>query len=184
MILDPATGLVKNISFIASPNCADRPPNTVIDLIVVHGISLPPGQFGGKAIEALFTNQLDPNGDPYFQSIAELRVSAHFLIRRDGTLIQFVPVTKKAWHAGESFFAGRTHCNDFSIGIELEGTDTIPYEQIQYQQLASLIMGLQHHFPTITNDRIVGHSDIAPGRKTDPGPSFDWTYFRKLVTRG
>jgi AmpD protein len=167
--------------FIASPNCDERPKDTVIDLLVVHGISLPPGEFGGDAITALFTNQLNSNEHPYFQQIAELKVSAHVLIRRDGEMIQYVPFNKRAWHAGASNFEGRTNCNDFSIGIELEGADTVPYEPIQYQRLVSLTRTLMRFYPNITPERIVGHSDIAPGRKTDPGIAFDWQFFLELL---
>jgi len=175
------TGLVEPAQFIASPNYNDRPENTLIDLLVIHGISLPPGEFGGPFIAALFTNTLDPTLHPYFQGISELRVSSHILIRRTGEIIQFVPFHKRAWHAGVSEFHGRTNCNDFSIGIELEGTDTQPYEAAQYQQLAGLTKLICQTYPTITLDRIVGHSDIAPVRKTDPGEAFDWLYYRDLV---
>lgn len=168
--------------FIASSNCDDRPVGAVIDLLVIHGISLPPGKFGGDAIQALFTNQLDPTAHPYFQTIAHLKVSAHVLILRDGEVIQFVPFQKRAWHAGESSFQERKRCNDFSIGIELEGADTVPYEPIQYRRLAELTRVLMRFYPGITPQRIVGHSDIAPGRKTDPGPAFDWQYFFNLLS--
>ncbi len=181
MLIDPKTSLLEGITFLPSPNCDERPASTVIDLLVIHGISLPPGEFGGEFIEALFTNQLDPSIHPYFQSIEQLRVSAHVLIRRNGTLTQFVPFSKRAWHAGESNFAGRSRCNDFSIGIELEGTDEVPYEATQYLQLAKLVKVVQQLYPAVTEDRIVGHSDIAPGRKTDPGPAFDWHYLRSLL---
>lgn len=167
--------------FIPSPNCDERPADTEIDLLVIHGISLPPGEFGGDAINALFTNQLDPKAHPAFHSIADLKVSAHILIRRDGEVIQYVPFKKRAWHAGESSFQGRTRCNDFSIGIELEGADTVPYEPIQYQRLAALTQVLMQFYPGITQQRIVGHSDIAPGRKTDPGAAFDWQHFFGLL---
>lgn len=168
---------------VLSPNCDERPAETLIDTIIVHGISLPPGEFGGESIIDLFTNRLDPTAHPYFATIAEMKVSAHVLIRRDGELIQFVPFAKRAWHAGESNFLGRTRCNDFSIGIELEGTDSIPYEEAQYQQLAKLILQLQKLYPAITNQRIIGHSDVAPGRKTDPGPIFDWDYLKNLLKK-
>jgi AmpD protein len=181
LVIDQKTNLLQNIYFISSPNCDDRPTNTIIDLLVIHGISLPPGEFGGDFIEKLFTNSLDPKLHPYFQQIAQLKVSAHVLIRRTGELIQFVPFDKRAWHAGESSFAGRKTCNDFSIGIELEGTDTLPYETVQYSQLAALTRCIMAAYPAITQDRIVGHSDIAPGRKTDPGEAFDWELYRKLL---
>lgn len=181
MLINPKTGLLEDVTYLASPNCDPRPTGSRVDLLVVHGISLPPGEFGGPYINSLFTNQLDPNTHPYFRTIAQLKVSAHVLIRRDGLLTQFVPFQQRAWHAGESKFAGRAHCNDFSIGIELEGTDEVPYEVIQYQQLARLVKTIQQVYPAITEDRIVGHSDIAPGRKTDPGPAFDWHYLRSLL---
>jgi len=146
---------------------------------VVHGISLPPGQFGSGDIEALFTNKLDPTAHPYFAEVAHLEVSAHFLIRRTGEVVQFVSADERAWHAGVSSWCGREHCNDFSIGIELEGTDDAPYEDPQYEALAALISVLRNHYPYIRSDAIVGHSDIAPGRKTDPGPAFDWQRVRQ-----
>lgn len=145
---------------------------------MVHGISLPPGQFGSGDIEALFTNRLDPTAHPYFAEVAHLEVSAHFLIRRTGEVVQFVSADERAWHAGVSSWCGREHCNDFSIGIELEGTDDAPYEDPQYKALAALISVLRNHYPLIRSDAIVGHSDIAPGRKTDPGPAFDWQRVR------
>jgi N-acetyl-anhydromuramoyl-L-alanine amidase len=182
MKINVATGLIEKAKFISSPNCAERPPNTGIELLVIHGISLPPDEFGGPYIEALFTNTLDHSAHPYFQTIAGLRVSSHILIRRDGSLIQFVPFIKAAWHAGVSSFQGRERCNEYSIGIELEGTDTYPYTSEQYKQLAELTQVLMQTYPAITRDRIVGHSDIAPGRKTDPGPVFDWQYYFKLLS--
>ena len=148
---------------------------------MVHGISLPPGQFGGANIEALFTNTLDPTGHPYFAEIAHLEVSAHFLIQRTGEMIQFVSTDERAWHAGVSSWCGREQCNDFSIGIELEGTDDTCYEDLQYDTFVTLIAVLRNHYPSIRADAIVGHSDIAPGRKTDPGPSFDWSRVRHAV---
>jgi AmpD protein len=157
-----------------SPNRDARPSGAVIDLLVVHGISLPPGEYGGPWIDALFTNSLDAEAHPYFRGIAGLRVSAHTLIRRGGAIVQYVPFHLRAWHAGESCFAGRPCCNDYSIGLELEGTDLEPYTDGQYTQLAELARALRRIYPAITRDRIVGHSDIAPGRKTDPGPAFVW----------
>ena len=148
---------------------------------MVHGISLPPGQFGGVNIEALFTNTLDPGDHPYFTEIAHLEVSAHFLIQRKGEMIQFVSTDECAWHAGVSSWCGREQCNDFSIGVELEGTDDTSYEDLQYNALITLIAVLRNHYPSIRADAIVGHSDIAPGRKTDPGPSFDWSRVRHAV---
>lgn len=181
MRIDPATGLLDAARYLPSPNCDDRPAGVGVDLIVVHGISLPPGEFGGPWIDALFANTLDPAAHPYFQAIAGLRVSAHLLIRRDGELAQYVPFHRRAWHAGESVHAGRRRCNDFSIGVELEGADHLPYDDRQYERLAAAIMTLRRVYPAITPDRLIGHSDIAPGRKTDPGPAFDWTRLRHLL---
>ncbi|MDA1107945.1 MAG: 1,6-anhydro-N-acetylmuramyl-L-alanine amidase AmpD [Proteobacteria bacterium] len=164
-----------------SPNCDVRPEATAPDLVVIHGISLPPGEFGGPHIEALFTNTLDPDAHPYFRTIHEDEVSAHILIRRDGSLTQFVPFGLRAWHAGASSFQGRTRCNDFSIGIELEGSDDTAYEDAQYISLAHVIRALMRRYPGITPERIVGHSDIAPERKTDPGPGFDWARLHTLL---
>ena len=156
---------------VSSPNCDDRPPGTEITLVVLHSISLPPGEYGGDAIERLFTNRLDPEAHPYFQEIRGLKVSAHFLIRRNGELIQFVPVEKRAWHAGASSWRGRERCNDFSIGVELEGTDDGAFAEAQYRRLAALIRRLKKTLPLRD---IAAHSDIAPGRKTDPGARFEW----------
>jgi AmpD protein len=167
-----AGGVVQGACQIASPNCDDRPANTAIELIVIHNISLPPGEFGGAGVIELFTNQLDPDAHSYYREIHQLKVSAHFLIRRDGELIQFVPCNKRAWHAGVSKWLGREHCNDFSIGIELEGSDDTAFEEAQYVTLNRLLPTLCNAYPI---SGITGHSDIAPGRKTDPGPSFDWT---------
>lgn len=170
MNIDPA-GFVEGVSCVASPNCDERPPDAAIELIVIHSISLPPGVYGGPHIIDLFTNRLDPRAHPYFAGIASLRVSAHFLIRRDGALLQFVPCAKRAWHAGESAWRGRPRCNDFSVGIELEGSDATGFEDAQYARLAALARALHSRYPIAAS---VGHSDIAPGRKTDPGPGFDW----------
>ena len=163
---------------VRSPNCDARPDGVPISLVVVHGISLPPGVFGGDAIEALFTNGLDPSASPYFAQVAGLRVSAHFLIRRDGELLQFVPCTMRAWHAGQSSWRGHDRCNDFSIGIELEGADEVPYTARQYRRLGRLVQSIRERYPV---EDVVGHSDIAPGRKTDPGPAFDWTRLRAIT---
>ena len=163
-----------------SPNCDGRPED--ISLLIIHGISLPPGEFGGPWIDALFTNSLNPDEHEYFKQIVDLRVSSHLLIRRDGELVQYVPLQQRAWHAGESSFEGKTCCNDFSIGIELEGTDDIAYTDEQYQQLAKVIASIQAEHPAITTERIVGHSDVAPGRKTDPGSVFDWPRLHKLLS--
>ena len=164
-----------------SPNRDARPAPCEVSLVVVHGISLPPGQFGGDAIERLFTNGLDTGAHPYFTSITELRVSAHFLVRRDGALIQFVPCSERAWHAGQSAWRGRQRCNDFSVGIELEGCDDIPYAGAQYAMLARLVRALARRYPI---EDVVGHSDVAPGRKTDPGPGSDWARLQRLTRRG
>lgn len=180
---DSADLWLDTVRCIESPNYDDRPENTDIDLLVIHAISLPPKQFGGAYIEQLFTNRLDPNQHDYFKEIAELEVSAHLLINRKGLVTQFVPFNKRAWHAGESNFCGREVCNDFSIGIELEGCDESEFERIQYLQLANLTCFLQKQYPKIKQSNIVGHSDIAPGRKTDPGPYFSWdTYFNLIET--
>ncbi len=157
-----------------SPNCDERGGDGGITLIVVHGISLPPGEFGGPWVADLFLNRLDPDAHPYFREIQGLKVSAHAVIYRDGRIVQFVPFSKRAWHAGQSCYQGRNACNDFSIGIELEGTDELPYTEAQYRSLAALITALRSRYPAITADAVAGHSDIAPGRKTDPGPAFDW----------
>jgi len=163
---------------VFSPNCDARPDGVAISLVVVHGISLPPGAFGGRAVLQLFTNKLDAAAHPYYASLAGLRVSSHFFIRRDGRLIQFVSCGKRAWHAGVSRYRGRERCNDFSVGVELEGTDTLPYETAQYVMLARLVKSLRRRYPIAD---VVGHSDIAPGRKTDPGPAFDWARLRRLL---
>ena len=156
---------------VDSPNCDERPPGVAVTLVVLHSISLPPGEYGGEHIERLFTNRLDPAAHAYFREVHSLRVSSHFLIRRDGELVQFVPVERRAWHAGASAWRGRGACNDFSVGIELEGTDDSPFEEPQYAALALLLLDLQAKLPLRD---IAGHSDVAPGRKTDPGAQFDW----------
>ncbi|MCC6134581.1 MAG: 1,6-anhydro-N-acetylmuramyl-L-alanine amidase AmpD [Candidatus Contendobacter sp.] len=181
MRVDPATGLLDAAHYLPSPNGDDRPLGVAIDLIVIHGISLPPGEFGGPWIDALFANTLDLAAHSYFQTLSGLRVSAHLLIRRDGELTQYVPFHRRAWHAGASEYAGRSRCNDFSIGIELEGADLIPYTDQQYPQLAAAIRAMWATYPAITPDRLTGHTDIAPGRKTDPGPAFDWARLRRLL---
>ncbi len=173
-----ARGTANLAAQIPSPNHDARPAGTRVSLLVVHGISLPPGEFGGDGIERLFTNRLDPGAHPYYAAVAALKVSAHFLIRRDGALIQFVRCADRAWHAGASAWQGRPRCNDFSIGVELEGTDEIAYAGAQYAMLARLAKALRRRYPI---DDIVGHSDIAPGRKTDPGPAFDWARLRRLA---
>ncbi|MGE3319251.1 MAG: 1,6-anhydro-N-acetylmuramyl-L-alanine amidase AmpD [Candidatus Berkiella sp.] len=182
MQIDKLSGRLVDTKYSHSPNFDERPAGCAIDLLVIHGISLPPGEFGSNDVEALFTNQLDANKHPYFQAIADAKVSSHLFIRRDGEIIQFVPFSKRAWHAGRSVFQDRENCNDFSIGIELEGTDTMAYSDPQYQQLARVTRAIMRVYTAITPDRIVGHSDIAPHRKTDPGPSFDWVAYRQLIT--
>jgi AmpD protein len=166
-----ADGMVEDARFIASPNFDERPQDTVIDLIVIHNISLPPQQYGGNGVVELFTNTLNPDEHPYYREIHQRKVSAHFFIRRNGELIQFVSCLKRAWHAGVSNWQGRDNCNAFSIGIELEGSDFEPFEPPQYETLNCLINCLKHAYPITA---ITGHSDIAPGRKTDPGAYFEW----------
>lgn len=164
-------GWAAGVRRVESPNCDDRPAGTEVSLLVVHSISLPPGEYGGDGIEKLFTNRLDPEAHPYFREITGMKVSAHFLIRRDGSLTQFVPVFRRAWHAGASSWRGRGACNDFSVGVELEGTDDGPFEEAQYRALEELIARLRGALPLRD---IAAHSDVAPGRKTDPGPGFAW----------
>jgi AmpD protein len=168
------TGLVEPAVQCASPNRDARPDGSLPRLVVLHGISLPPGQFGGTAIEAFFTNTLDHGAHPYFEEIRGMQVSAHLLVRRDGSVLQFVPLTERAWHAGESCFRGATRCNDYSIGIELEGEDESPYDDRQYEALAPLLRAIFDAYPDISAREVAGHCDIAPGRKSDPGPAFDW----------
>ena len=173
--LDEA-GWVEGAARIESPNSDERPAASAIELVVVHGISLPPGEFGGDQVVRLFTNSLDCAAHPYFRALSGLRVSAHFLVRRDGSLVQFVSCARRAWHAGASCWQGRSACNDYSIGIEFEGADDIPYEDLQYHAGARLLDALRCAYPIRA---IVGHSDVAPGRKTDPGPHFDWSALRQ-----
>ena len=181
MRVDRSSGLLHGAVQIASPNCDPRPPGVEADLIVVHGISLPPGDFGGPWIERLFTNALPIDAHPYFAELAGLRVSSHLVIARNAAVTQYVKFTERAWHAGKSCYAGREACNDFSIGIELEGTDTLAYEPGQYEALATVVAALCAAYPRLSPDRLVGHSDIAPGRKTDPGPAFDWPKARSAI---
>ena len=176
------SGRLESAHQCLSPNQDERPPGAVVDLLVIHNISLPPGEFGGPWIEQLFTNCLELGIHPYFRELDGLRVSTHLLIRRDGSLIQYVPFHQRAWHAGASRFEGRENCNDFSIGIELEGTDETPYTEAQYRALAQAAREVMALYPTITPERICGHNDIAPGRKSDPGPAFDWLRFRRLLS--
>ncbi|SMR70032.1 AmpD protein [Marinobacterium sediminicola] len=171
---------ITDATYIPSPNCNERPEGE-ISLLVIHNISLPPGQFGGGHVTELFTNRLDPDEHPYFAEIQGMEVSAHLLIERDGTMTQFVPFDRRAWHAGKSIFEGREACNDFSIGIELEGTDHTPYTDAQYEALAVVTRALMRAYPQLTKDRITSHSNIAPGRKTDPGSVFDWSRYRRSL---
>jgi len=180
MQINKKTGVLEPCTLCLSPNHDSRPENTAIDLIVVHSISLPPGEYGGEAIEQFFQNKLDKNAHPYFAEIHQMQVSSHVLIKRSGEIVQFVPFHKRAWHAGQSNYQGRERCNDFSIGIELEGSDSDIFEDRQYQQLAQLITTLKNNYPGIT-DNITGHSDISPGRKKDPGSGFDWDKLKNTL---
>ena len=164
-----------------SPNFGERPPGAEVDLVVIHCIALPPGCYGGEEIEAFFCNRLDWNGDPYFSEIRGMEVSAHLLIRRDGEVVQFVNFNDRAWHAGQSWFLGRGNCNDFSIGIELEGTDELAYTDLQYDVLSRVVAALLTTYPRLDAGRMVGHCDIAPERKTDPGAAFDWHRFKSMI---
>jgi AmpD protein len=181
--IDRQTDLLTDVLYIPSPNCDQRPTNEIPSLIVIHGISLPAGEFGGPYVEQLFTNQLDTQIHESFADLAALTVSAHLFIRRNGEIIQFVPFSKRAWHAGKSNYKGREACNDYSIGIELEGTDEIPYTDAQYMVLSETIRCLQACYPGLERQHIAGHSDIAPGRKTDPGQIFDWQRLNDLLDR-
>lgn len=171
-------GMCAGANWIPSPNCDARPEDAPISLVVIHGISLPPGEFGGEWITDLFLDRLHPGAHPYFAGLAGVRVSAHFLVRREGEVIQYVPCELRAWHAGKSSWKGRERCNDFSIGIELEGTDYWPYTDAQYDSLAHLTRALFERYGALD---LAGHSDIAPGRKTDPGPHFDWPRYRAAI---
>lgn len=184
MIIDVDSGWIHRVRKVLSPNCDRRPRGAGLELIVVHGISLPPGVYGGPYIDDLFTGNLDPTSHPYFASIASGRVSAHVLISRSGAVTQYVSFGERAWHAGESSYCGRRACNDFSVGIELEGADDSAYERVQYTRLAALVKALRKAYPALERADIVGHSDIAPGRKTDPGPTFDWDLLRRLTRPG
>lgn len=176
--LSIADHLIEGARILPSPNCSERSDPGNISLLVIHNISLPPGEFGTGCIDQLFTNCLDPSSHPYFAEISSLQVSAHLLIDRAGLITQYVPFDLKAWHAGESCFQGQDNCNEFSIGIELEGTDEQPFADAQYDTLLQVTAALLGAYPGLTTERIVGHSDIAPGRKTDPGPYFDWAKYR------
>ncbi|HKE95440.1 MAG TPA: 1,6-anhydro-N-acetylmuramyl-L-alanine amidase AmpD [Povalibacter sp.] len=182
--IDRDSGLLRQARQVPSPNCDDRPEAVVADLIVVHGISLPPGEFGGPWIDRLFLNTLPPQQHPYFAAVADRKVSSHLLIRRDGELVQYVPFHRRAWHAGVSSYGGREKCNDFSIGIELEGADEQAYEPAQYRALTTVILQLCRAYPSLSAERVAGHSDIAPGRKTDPGAAFDWPRLRAMLAAG
>jgi len=181
MRIYPASHTVVGVRFAPSPNVDERPEGALLSLVVVHNISLPPNEFGGPYIEQLFTNQLDPGAHPYFEEIKDHKVSAHILVRRDGEVVQFVPFNKRAWHAGKSEYKGCENCNDFAIGIELEGADETPYEEAQYMVLATLVDSLRLVYPSLSKEDIVGHSDIAPGRKTDPGLAFNWQNLREQL---
>ncbi len=174
-------GVAAMAAQVPSPNCDPRPPGIAVTLIVVHGISLPPGRFGGDGVTQLFTNALDPGADPYYPGIVHMKVSSHFFIRRGGELIQYVPCALRAWHAGVSSWRGQPGCNDFSVGIEMEGTDDRPYTAAQYHVLARLARALRRRYPVRD---MVGHSHVAPGRKTDPGPAFDWQLLGRLLGVG
>ena len=174
MNLTVEQGWLQGVRRVPSPNCEERPPGGDVELLVIHNISLPPGQYGGPCIEELFTNCLDWEAHPFFAEIRGVRVSAHLLIRRTGEMVQFVSFEQRAWHAGASCYQGRDNCNDFSIGVELEGADDEPYADAQYQALIAVTRSLLRYYPQLSADRIAGHCDIAPGRKTDPGPAFDW----------
>jgi len=179
--VDPATGLLLSARQVLTLHFDARPAGVTPELIIVHGISLPPGEFGGPWIDRLFTGNLPPDAHPYFATIPAGRVSTHALIRRDGEIVQYVPFGARAWHAGRSEYQGRSACNDFSIGIELEGTDDVPYEAAQYASLAALIEALLATYPSLSREHVAGHSDVAPGRKTDPGPAFDWARLRAAI---
>lgn len=181
MRIDPASHVIIGVYYVPSPNADERPNSCPPSLLVIHNISLPPNEFGGPYIEQLFTNQLDPSAHPYFEEIKDQKVSAHCLIKRDGSISQFVPFNRRAWHAGKSNYEGQECCNDFSIGIELEGTDELPYEETQYSVLATLVDTLRIAYPNINKNRITGHADIAPGRKTDPGQVFNWNHLHELL---
>tara|TARA_R110002110_G_scaffold115322_2_gene286026 strand:+ start:9453 stop:10019 length:567 start_codon:yes stop_codon:yes gene_type:complete len=180
MVIDKNTGLISSATYFQSPNKDER-PGQELSLLVIHGISLPPGQFHGDDIKDFFLNKLDSSKHVFYQKISNFKVSSHLVIRRDGRVWQFVPFHQRAWHAGISQFGGRDKCNDFSIGIELEGIDTMPYSEEQYCALSACTTEIMKTYPGITMDRIVGHEHIAPGRKTDPGPAFDWAYYHSQL---
>lgn len=179
--IDAATGLIKGARQVLSPHWDARPAGIAPDLIVIHNISLPPGEFGGPWVDRLFTGNLPAEAHPYFETIKGMRVSAHALIRRDAEVVQYVSFHRRAWHAGQSSYQGRTACNDFSVGIELEGVDDAPFEAVQYRTLADLIRAAVAAIPSLSVQRVVGHSDVAPGRKTDPGTAFEWPRLTALL---
>jgi len=179
--IDPATGLALGVRQVLTSHYEPRPGRIAPDLILIHGISLPPGEFGGPWIDRLFTGNLPPDAHPFFATIPPGRGSTHILIRRDGEIVQYVPFGERAWHAGRSEYRGRKECNDFSIGVELEGTDDLPYEAVQYDSLVALIKALLVAYPSLSTERIAGHSEVAPGRKTDPGDAFDWERLRAAL---
>ena len=179
--LDSNKQWLSDVRQVPSPNCDDRPANSEVDMVIIHGISLPPREYGGPHIDQLFTNTLNPKEHPYFAEIVALRVSSHVLVNRQGEITQYVPFDSRAWHAGESAFEGRGCCNDFSIGIELEGCDDEDYAPLQYEIAASLVKLLMIYFKGINKQRVVGHCHVAPGRKTDPGAAFNWDYFYSLL---
>ncbi|TLZ19192.1 MAG: 1,6-anhydro-N-acetylmuramyl-L-alanine amidase AmpD [Gammaproteobacteria bacterium] len=181
LTVDTGTGLLSGVRQVLSPNFDARPAGATPEVLIVHGISLPPGEFGGPWIDRLFTGTLPADGHPFFRDLATARLSAHALIRRDGLIVQYVPLGERAWHAGVSEYRGRSGCNDFSIGVELEGTDSTPYTDAQYQQLASLTLALLEAYASMSTDRIVGHADVAPDRKSDPWATFDWPRYRALL---
>lgn len=182
LTLDPHRHVFNEARYLPSPNADERPDERDLQLIVIHGISLPPGRFGGSGVEQLFTNTLDPTEDDYYRQIQGLKVSSHLFINRRGELMQFVPFNKRAWHAGVSHFKDRSACNDFSIGIELEGTDKTPYTAAQYETLSQVLLSLVAAYPTLSLERVRGHSDIAPGRKSDPGEYFMWSFLDGVKT--
>ncbi len=181
MRVNTETGLLEGVLFLPTDNQDDRPKGVAIDVLVIHAISMPPGEYGNGDIERLFGNTLDFETHPFFMSISGIRVSAHLLVRRNGEVVQFVPFMQRAWHAGVSQFEGRARVNDFSIGIELEGSDYAPFEEVQYRSLIEVTRALRSAYPGIAEERIVGHTDIAPDRKTDPGPYFNWRRYRKAL---
>lgn len=180
--INPSSGWINDLCHLPSTHYNERPANTPISLLVIHCISLPPGRYNNDNVSAFFTGTLDHTAHPYYHHLKTLQVSAHFFIQRTGKITQFVATHHRAWHAGQSRFEGISNCNDYSLGIELEGTDTDTYEHAQYLALVDLVHCLQRAYPNISQERIIGHSDIAPGRKKDPGPGFDWASFRDMLT--